>query len=80
MDSNHSAKKFIFAKLFRYYVCYPTTEEAFYGCGIQRKRVSSIVRYNRRGFFRCGIQRKRCFSVVEYNGANDTTQNDIFKF
>ncbi len=58
---------------------YPTMEDIFLHCGIQRKR-----------FFPCGIQWK-FFSVVGYNGRgffqfwdttekNYTMQNEIFKF
>jgi hypothetical protein len=47
---------------------YPTMEDIFLHCGIQRKRFFSVVGYNRRGFFHFGIQWKRFFSVVGYNG------------
>jgi hypothetical protein len=47
-----------------------TTEKVFFSCGIQRKKLSTIVGYNGRGFFpfwdtteevffRCGIQWKK---------------------
>ncbi len=55
-----------------------TKEEVFFRCGIQRKKLSSIVGYNGRGFFHCGIQRKRFFSVVGYNGEKNIQCRVIF--
>ncbi len=58
---------------------YPTMEDIFLHCGIQRKRFFLVVGYNGKSFpplwdtteevfFHSGIQRKRFFSVVGYNG------------
>ncbi len=57
-----------------------TTEVGFFCCGIQWKRFSSIVGYNRRDFFRCGTQQKSFFPLWDTMEKNDATQNDIFKF
>jgi hypothetical protein len=57
-----------------------TTEEVFFRCGIQQKKLSSIVGYNGRGFFHFGIQRKRFFPLWDTVEKNHTTENDILNF
>jgi hypothetical protein len=64
----------------RFSSVYPTVEDIFLHCGIQRKIFFSVVEYNRRGFFYFGIQQKRFFQLWDTMEKNDATPNDIFKF
>jgi hypothetical protein len=74
-----------------YTVLYPTMEDIFLRCGIQRKRFFFIVGYNGRSFPTLWDTTKEVYSIVGYNGRGffplwdtiekkHTTQNDIFKF
>jgi hypothetical protein len=57
---------------------YPTLEDIFLHCGIQRKRFFSLWDTTEEAFFHCGIQRKRFFSVVGYNGKKNIQRRMIF--
>ncbi len=60
--------------------CWIQWKRFFFRCGIQRKKLSSIVRYNGRVFFLCEIQWKMFFPLWDTLEKNYTTKKDILKF
>jgi hypothetical protein len=57
---------------------YPTMEDIFLHCGIQRKKLSTIVGYNGRGFFPFWDTTEMVFSVVGYNGEKKLQRRMVF--